>query len=210
MKMRPEQLMGRAIELSRRGFPAPNPHVGCVIAIDGEIVGEGFHDHAGGAHAEVLALAQAGSKAQGADVFVTLEPCNHSGRTPPCVNALIAAGVASVAVSVLDPNPKAAGGLQALQQAGIRVSSGLLENEEAIGERNLSHLDGPRLAVRGRQGGDGSLDGRVALPSGRKPSDRARNLARRPRWIKLNAERFWLVETQLCETIPCSPHERQA
>jgi diaminohydroxyphosphoribosylaminopyrimidine deaminase/5-amino-6-(5-phosphoribosylamino)uracil reductase len=165
MSKTPEQLMRRAIELSRLGFPAPNPHVGCVIAVDGEIVGEGFHDHAGGPHAEAVALEQADARAKGADVYVTLEPCNHQGRTPPCSNALIAAGVASVAIACLDPNPKASGGQKALNEAGIRVSSGLLEVEaRAANEMFLTAMERGRPFVVGKVAM--SLDGRVALPSG--------------------------------------------
>ena len=157
--------MRRAIELSRLGSPAPNPHVGCVITHGGSIVGEGFHDHAGGPHAEVVALGQAGARACGADVYVTLEPCNHEGRTPPCSKALIAAGVASVAVATLDPNPKAAGGLRALEEAGIQVSSGLLEGEAtAANEMFLTATKRRRPFVVGKVAM--SLDGRVALPSG--------------------------------------------
>ena len=157
--------MRRAVELSRLGFPAPNPHVGCVVAVGGDIVGEGFHDHAGGPHAEIVALEQAGERAQGADVYVTLEPCNHQGRTPPCSNALIAAGVASVTTATLDPNPKAAGGLAALREAGIRVSSGLLEAEaRAANEMFLTAMKRGWPFVVGKVAM--SLDGRVALPSG--------------------------------------------
>ncbi len=165
MSKTPKQLMRRAIELSRHGFPSPNPHVGCVIAVDGEMVGKGFHDHAGGPHAEVVALEQAGPKARGADVYVTLEPCNHQGRTPPCSNALIAAGVASVTAATLDPNPKAAGGLAVLSEAGIQVSSGLLESEaRAANEMFMTAMESGRPFVVGKVAM--SLDGRVALPNG--------------------------------------------
>src|SRR5450631_1933096 len=102
--MNPEAAMLRAIELSAKGFPAPNPHVGCVLVKNGCIVGEGFHDHAGGPHAEVAALAAAVPNAKGADVYVTLEPCNHHGRTPPCSDALIAAGIGSLTYAVPEPN----------------------------------------------------------------------------------------------------------
>ncbi|MBS1706681.1 MAG: bifunctional diaminohydroxyphosphoribosylaminopyrimidine deaminase/5-amino-6-(5-phosphoribosylamino)uracil reductase RibD [Armatimonadetes bacterium] len=124
-----EMAMRRAIALSRNGFPSPNPHVGCVIVKDGQIVGEGFHHRAGLAHAEVNALAQAGEQAVGATAFVTLEPCNHYGRTGPCSQALIVAKVARVVAACLDPNPKAQGGLAALSSAGIQVQHGLLETE---------------------------------------------------------------------------------
>ena len=124
-----EALMRRAIRLSRKGFTMPNPHVGCVIVRDGQVVGEGWHAYAGGPHAEAAALAQAGDCAKGADVFVTMEPCNHHGRTPPCSQALIGAGVRRVFVAVPDPNPVAAGGAEVLRNAEIEVKVGLLEVE---------------------------------------------------------------------------------
>lgn len=110
-----------AVELSRKGYPAPNPHVGCVIVSQGEIVGEGYHEAAGQPHAEAHALRMAGTAARGATAYVTLEPCNHHGRTPPCSQALIQAGVARVVFAVSDPNPKAQGGAEALREAGIVV-----------------------------------------------------------------------------------------
>ncbi len=124
-----EVFMRRAIELSRQGWPMPNPHVGCVIVRGGEIVGEGFHAEAGQAHAEANALEDAGERAEGADVYVTLEPCNHQGRTPPCSRALIRAKVRSVTYAVDDPNPHAAGGADTLRAAGIAVESGFLKAE---------------------------------------------------------------------------------
>lgn len=112
--------MDRALELAQQGYPAPNPHVGCVIVRDGEIVGEGYHDHAGGPHAEVVALRQAGDRARGAEVFVTLEPCNHQGRTGPCTQALISAGVAKVWIGALDESrPRAEAGVHVLRDAGV-------------------------------------------------------------------------------------------
>lgn len=121
--------MSRAVALSRRGFPAPNPRVGCVVVKDGVIVGEGYHDHAGGPHAEVVALERAGGRAQGADVYVTLEPCAHRGRTPPCTEALLRANVRRVVFAVKDPNPKAEGGAAVLRDHGIDVVAGVLETE---------------------------------------------------------------------------------
>jgi diaminohydroxyphosphoribosylaminopyrimidine deaminase/5-amino-6-(5-phosphoribosylamino)uracil reductase len=126
-----ERFMARAVELSRHGFPAPNPHVGCVLVKDGEIVGEGFHKRAGEAHAEAVALSQAGPRAAGSTCYVTLEPCNHHGRTPPCSLALIQAGVARVVYAVSDPHPAARGGAQALTEAVVDVNSGVLANEAA-------------------------------------------------------------------------------
>jgi len=160
-----ERYMRRAIVLARRGFPAPNPHVGCVLVRNGEIVGEGYHHHAGAPHAEAAALAAAGDRAAGADAYVTLEPCNHFGRTPPCSEALIRAGVRRVVVACADPNPKAAGGLTRLQEVGIETSTGLLA-EEAY-EANIAFMTSMRLKrpyVVVKAGA--SLDGRIALPSG--------------------------------------------
>ena len=121
--------MSRALELAALGrwTVSPNPMVGCVIVRDGEIVGEGHHVRPGKAHAEIIALQAAGDRAQGATAYVSLEPCNHSGRTGPCAHALIDAGVERVVVVVNDPNPLAAGGSEALRTAGIQVDLGVLE-----------------------------------------------------------------------------------
>lgn len=121
--------MARALELAARGLYTtdPNPRVGCVVARDGRVIGEGWHVRAGEPHAEILALRAAGPQARGATVYVTLEPCSHTGRTPPCADALIAAGVARVVCCSADPNPRVAGaGLERLQAAGITVSAGVL------------------------------------------------------------------------------------
>ncbi|MBN8690433.1 MAG: bifunctional diaminohydroxyphosphoribosylaminopyrimidine deaminase/5-amino-6-(5-phosphoribosylamino)uracil reductase RibD [Armatimonadetes bacterium] len=128
-KPSPTDWMLRSCEVSRRGVPAPNPHVGCVIVREGNLVGEGFHAFAGGDHAEVMALKEAGESAQGATAYVTLEPCNHFGSTPPCSHALVNAGVSKVVYACADPNPKAAGGAEFLRQAGVEVESGLCEQE---------------------------------------------------------------------------------
>src|SRR5947209_20196447 len=115
--------MRRALELAERGRGAvePNPLVGAVLVRDGAVVGEGWHEKYGEAHAEVNALRAAGERARGATLYVTLEPCAHHGRTPPCVDAVIEAGVARVVVGAADPNPKAAGGSERLRAAGIDV-----------------------------------------------------------------------------------------
>lgn len=115
--------LAHALRLALRGSgtAAPNPLVGCVVVKDGRIVGEGFHARAGQPHAEVLALADAGEQASGADVYVTLEPCAHHGRTPPCADALVAANVRSVTIGMNDPNPTARGGIERLRGAGIEV-----------------------------------------------------------------------------------------
>jgi diaminohydroxyphosphoribosylaminopyrimidine deaminase / 5-amino-6-(5-phosphoribosylamino)uracil reductase len=117
------RFLERAIELAERGRGTthPNPIVGAVVVVDGEIVGEGWHERKGGAHAEVVALGAAGDRAQGATVYVTLEPCAHHGTTPPCVDALLEAGVAAVVAGQLDPNPGHGGGLERLRQAGAEV-----------------------------------------------------------------------------------------
>lgn len=161
----PEQAMARAVELARQGFPAPNPRVGCVLVTEGAIVGEGYHDHAGGPHAEAAALQAAGERSRGAHAFVTLEPCNHHGRTPPCSQALISAGVAAVTYAVADPNPTASGGADTLRRAGILVNSGLLAEEAA--EVNSLWLQSvarkrPRLVLKAAM----TLDGKIARSNG--------------------------------------------
>ncbi|MFI8417650.1 bifunctional diaminohydroxyphosphoribosylaminopyrimidine deaminase/5-amino-6-(5-phosphoribosylamino)uracil reductase RibD [Serratia sp. NPDC078593] len=163
-----EFYMARAFELARLGrfTTAPNPNVGCVIVRDGKIVGEGFHLRAGEAHAEVHALRMAGELAQGATAYVTLEPCSHHGRTPPCADALIKAGVSRVVAAMQDPNPQVAGrGLYKLQQSGIEVRHGLMLAEaEAV---NLGFLKRMRTGfpyVQLKLGA--SLDGRTAMASG--------------------------------------------
>jgi diaminohydroxyphosphoribosylaminopyrimidine deaminase/5-amino-6-(5-phosphoribosylamino)uracil reductase len=125
------RFMRRALQLARRGrgWTAPNPLVGAVVVRDGVTVGEGWHRRYGGPHAEVHALAAAGDAARGATVYVTLEPCNHHGKTPPCTEALLAAGVARVVVAVPDPFPPAAGGAERLRAAGVPVDVGVLEDE---------------------------------------------------------------------------------
>lgn len=128
---RDEELMRRALALAERGWgqTAPNPMVGAVIVRDGNIVGEGWHEIYGGAHAEVNALTRAGDRAQGATAYVTLEPCNHTGKTPPCVDALIAADIARVVVAAPDPGTGSGGGAERLREAGVDVRVGVLEAE---------------------------------------------------------------------------------
>lgn len=157
--------MARAIALSKRGFPAPNPHVGCVIAVDDTIVGEGYHDHAGGPHAEAVALKEAGEKARGATAYVTLEPCNHFGRTPPCSEALIAARVKRVVAACADPNPRAMGGMERLRGAGIETSVGLMRDEARAANRmwlTAMERGRPYVVVKAAM----TLDGRIATPTG--------------------------------------------
>jgi diaminohydroxyphosphoribosylaminopyrimidine deaminase/5-amino-6-(5-phosphoribosylamino)uracil reductase len=128
---RAEAFMRRALTLARRGWgrTAPNPMVGAVVVRGGRIVGEGWHARYGGPHAEVMALQRAGASARGATVYVTLEPCNHWGKTPPCVDALIAAKVSRVVCATRDPGKKAGGGANRLRRAGIPVEFGVLEDD---------------------------------------------------------------------------------
>ena len=162
------EMMGRALYLAAKGMNTtePNPRVGCVVVKDGEIVGEGWHAIAGGLHAEILALQQAVEKAKGASVYVTLEPCCHHGKTPPCSEALIAAGVAQVIVAMEDPNPLVAGkGLLQLSEAGIKTASGLLQNQaEALNPGFVQRMRIGRPYIRCKLAM--SLDGRTAMASG--------------------------------------------
>lgn len=166
--MTDQHYMQRAIELAQQGIYSskPNPNVGCVIVKDDQIVGEGFHPKAGQPHAEVFALRQAGAQAKGATAYVTLEPCAHFGRTPPCANALIDAGVARVVIAGLDPNPLVAGKGQAmLHAAGISTTVGVLEDEaHALNKGFLQVMAGGRPYVRLKMAA--SLDGRTAMASG--------------------------------------------
>ena len=161
-------MMARALQLAERGLwtTSPNPRVGCVLVRDGEIVGEGWHEKAGEPHAEVHALRAAGDKAKGATAYVTLEPCSHHGRTPPCAEALIAAGVTRVVAAMTDPNPLVSGkGLALLRAAGIATASGLLEDEAR--ESNIGFVS---RMTRGRPWlrlkAAASLDGKTALNNG--------------------------------------------
>ncbi|QXH57150.1 bifunctional diaminohydroxyphosphoribosylaminopyrimidine deaminase/5-amino-6-(5-phosphoribosylamino)uracil reductase RibD [Pseudomonas maumuensis] len=160
--------MARAVELARKGLYSthPNPRVGCVIVRDGEVVGEGWHVRAGEPHAEVHALRQAGERARGACAYVTLEPCSHHGRTPPCAEALVNAGVARVVAAMPDPNPQVAGnGLRRLREAGIEVASGVLEAEaRALNPGFLKRMEHGLPFVRAKLAM--SLDGRTAMASG--------------------------------------------
>ena len=160
------EMMAKALEAGRRGDPSPNPHVGCVVAQGKEIVGTGHHETAGEDHAEITALKEAGERAKGATLYVTLEPCAHQGRTAPCVDAIIEAGVKRVVIGCKDPNPHVEGGGQGLlEQAGIEVSLGILEGEakqlikpwEKYITRGSTYL-ALKLAT--------SLDGRTATRTG--------------------------------------------
>lgn len=160
--------MARALELARKGLYSthPNPRVGCVIVQQGQVVGEGWHVRAGEPHAEVHALRQAGEKARGATAYVTLEPCSHHGRTPPCADALVNAGVARVVAAMQDPNPQVAGrGLLRLMNAGIAVQCGVLETEaRAVNPGFIKRMESGLPYVRVKLAM--SLDGRTAMASG--------------------------------------------
>ncbi|OGA34736.1 MAG: riboflavin biosynthesis protein RibD [Betaproteobacteria bacterium RIFCSPLOWO2_12_FULL_62_13b] len=163
-----QQYMRRALELAERGLytTTPNPRVGCVIVRGGQIVSEAWHEFAGELHAEAKALAAAGDKARGATAYVSLEPCSHHGRTPPCADALIHAGVARVVAAMRDPNPLVAGsGLARLAAAGIQTEHGLMEAEAR--ELNIgfvSRMTRGRPWVRMKVAA--SLDGKTALANG--------------------------------------------
>jgi diaminohydroxyphosphoribosylaminopyrimidine deaminase/5-amino-6-(5-phosphoribosylamino)uracil reductase len=160
-------IMQRALDLAERGRAtvSPNPMVGCVLVRDGQVVGEGYHEQAGGPHAEIAALRVAGEQAAGATAYVTLEPCNHTGRTGPCTQALIDAGVARVVVAAADPNPLAAGGADRLRAAGVDVEIGLLgaasrrQNEVFFTGVELGR---PFVIAKAAV----SLDGRIAAADG--------------------------------------------
>jgi diaminohydroxyphosphoribosylaminopyrimidine deaminase / 5-amino-6-(5-phosphoribosylamino)uracil reductase len=162
--------MSRALALAERGLftATPNPRVGCVIVEDGRIIGEGWHEKAGGPHAEIAALRDAESQhrdVRGATLYVTLEPCNHTGRTPPCAEALVAAGIERVVAAMPDPNALAAGGAGRLRAAGIRVEVGLLEREAR--ELNcgfIARVTRGRPFVRMKVAA--ALDGRTATSDG--------------------------------------------
>ncbi|UQN10266.1 bifunctional diaminohydroxyphosphoribosylaminopyrimidine deaminase/5-amino-6-(5-phosphoribosylamino)uracil reductase RibD [Deinococcus sp. QL22] len=165
----PDQLfMQEALTLAARGLgrTTPNPPVGCVIVREGKVVGRGFHPRAGEPHAEVFALREAGARARGATAYVTLEPCSHFGHTPPCADALIAAGVSRVVVAALDPNPQVGGhGVERLHAAGIDVTVGVLAPEalrQQAGFRSLILRKRPWVIYKYAM----TLDGRVAATSG--------------------------------------------
>ena len=160
--------MARALDLTQRGrdTATPNPAVGCVIVKDGRVIAEGWHERAGEAHAEARALAACGESPEGATVYVTLEPCSHHGRTPPCAEALVAAKVARVVAAMEDPNPKVMGsGVARLREAGIRVDVGCMQ-----AEAREAHIGFVSRMARGRPWirlkTAATLDGRIALANG--------------------------------------------
>lgn len=179
-----EYWMRRALDLARRGVGlcSPNPAVGCVVLNrEGELAGEGWHEYERRDHAEVVALRAAGERARGGTAYVTLEPCNHTGRTPPCAQALIRAGVARVVAATADPNPVAGGGFEALRAAGIQTDVGVCQAEarrlnEGFARWSQSRL--PLVLMKVAM----SLDGRIAPPAGV-------HTAREPYWITGEAAR---------------------
>jgi diaminohydroxyphosphoribosylaminopyrimidine deaminase/5-amino-6-(5-phosphoribosylamino)uracil reductase len=179
-------MMRRALALAARGLGEtnPNPVVGCVIARGERVLGEGFHQRAGGLHAEVLALGEAGARARGATLYVTLEPCSHHGRTPPCAPLVREAGIARVVAATRDPNPRVSGrGLALLRRAGVRVVSGVCAPEaEALNARFLT------AARRGRPfvllKAALTLDGRIATASGRSKWLTGPASRRQARWLR--------------------------
>jgi len=169
-----ERFMRQALALAARGAgrTSPNPMVGAVVVADGAVIGTGFHHAAGSAHAEVHAFAQAGGRARGATLYVTLEPCVHHGRTPPCTDAVVASGVGRVVVATGDPDPRVNGrGLDALRAAGIAVAAGILAREaEVLNEGYLTRVRQGRPFVTLKLAL--TLDGRVAVPGRRYLVDR--------------------------------------
>jgi len=162
------RMMARALRLAERGryTTKPNPMVGCVLVRDGEIVGEGWHQRAGGPHAEIFALQAAGDAARGATAYVTLEPCAHTGRTGPCADALVEAGVSKVVAAMRDPFPKVSGaGFEKLRAAGIGVADGLMQAQaRGLNRAFFSRVERGRPWLRVKLGV--SLDGRTALANG--------------------------------------------
>lgn len=182
------KMMKRALVLARRGIgrTSPNPAVGCVIVRDGVVVGEGWHEKAGAPHAEVHALRRAGDMANRADVYVTLEPCSHFGRTPPCADALVEAGVARVFVGMVDPNPLVSGkGIDRLRAAGIEVVAGILEKEcRRVNEAFVKHVTTgmPLVILKSAM----TMDGKTATVSGDSKwitSDKSRNYVHKLRAV---------------------------
>lgn len=160
--------MQLALDLAKQGefTTTPNPSVGCVLVKDGKVVGKGFHAKAGEPHAEVMALREAGEKARGATAYVTLEPCSHFGRTPPCAKGLVEAGVSKVIAAMCDPNPQVAGkGLQILSDAGIESAVGLLEeNAEQLNKGFLKRMRTGKPFVQLKLAM--TIDGKTAMASG--------------------------------------------
>jgi diaminohydroxyphosphoribosylaminopyrimidine deaminase/5-amino-6-(5-phosphoribosylamino)uracil reductase len=189
MKLEPdERYMWMALDLARRGWgnTNPNPMVGAVLVKGGEVVGTGFHKKAGEKHAEVLALEEAGERARSSTLYVNLEPCSHFGRTPPCVEAIIMAGVRKVVVACIDPNPLIAGnGIRRLQEAGIKVKTGVLEEKaKRLNEVFFKYITTkmPFIIVKAAM----TMDGKIATAAGKSrwiSGEKSRKLVHRLRSI---------------------------
>jgi diaminohydroxyphosphoribosylaminopyrimidine deaminase/5-amino-6-(5-phosphoribosylamino)uracil reductase len=165
LRERDERFMTRALRAAQSGDPSPNPHVGAVVARGSELISVGFHPRCGGPHAELVALRRAGERARGATLYVTLEPCNHFGRTPPCTDAIIAAGVKRVVVGAADPLPHKRGAYARLRKHGIQVEPGVLAEraERLIADFRKYRLQGlPFVTLKAAV----TLDGRTAARSG--------------------------------------------
>ena len=184
--MQDEKFMRRAIELAEKGrfSVRPNPLVGCVLVRDGEIIAEGWHDHLGGLHAEQMAIADAesrGVETQGSVAYVTLEPCNHFGRTPPCSEALMWAGVKKVIIGVADPNPTVrGGGIEALSKEGIEVEIGILEKEchdQMSGFMHWCEHRRPQVLLKAATDNNGRIDGDPGKPAIRFSTKESLDLA---------------------------------
>lgn len=204
--------MSRAIRLARRGLKtAPNPRVGCVIVSGDRVMGEGWHERYGGAHAEVMALKQAGSSARGCTAYVTMEPCcAHAGKkTPPCSKALIRAGVAKVVAGSLDPNPDVAGeGLRQLRAAGLKTTSGALRKQaQALNPDFFSRMKTARPVVILKTAL--SLDGRAYAPTGRSRWITGKPARRRAHALRASCDAVLVgVETVLADDPTLTSHGR--
>ncbi len=164
---RDEYYMRKAINLARKGegTTSPNPHVGAVIVKDGQIIATGYHQKAGLPHAEAIAIEKAGEAAKDSTIYVNLEPCNHYGKTPPCSEKIIKAGIRRVVIGMRDPNPVASGGIQRLREAGIEVRTGVLEEESRLLNRHFIHWvkrGTPWVSIKMAL----TLDGKMATTSG--------------------------------------------
>ncbi|BCS98023.1 riboflavin biosynthesis protein RibD [Desulfoluna limicola] len=165
--MEAHEYMEMALALAARGigWTSPNPAVGAVVVNNGRVVGRGWHKACGGPHAEVFALDEAGDEAKGADIYVTLEPCNHTGKTPPCTEKILNAGIKRVFIAMEDPNPVASGGIARLEHHGIEVTCGILrEKAEGLNEGFIKHVKTGRPFVIAKSAS--TLDGRTATSTG--------------------------------------------
>jgi pyrimidine deaminase RibD-like protein len=183
------RLMRIALRAARRGRPSPNPHVGAVVARGSELIAVGHHERAGRAHAEIAALARAGARALGATLYVTLEPCNHFGRTGPCTDAIIASGIARVVIGCRDPAPHVPGSSARLQAAGIRVSGPVCEDEarRLVADFTKHFTTGvPFVTLAARVGADGAFEGAGAEVA---------------RGLGAHARRRWLRERNECDAL---------